>query len=116
MTTTDTSLFKLASLRMEWATARQKAISENIANADTPGYVGKDVQSFEDFLQKAESGAGGGVETTEATNAWSGSFDGNRVVLEEQTLLSTSNAGDFALATKLYRKGHALVALAAGRK
>lgn len=35
------SLFQLASQRMQWLGARQQVVSENIANADTPGYQRK---------------------------------------------------------------------------
>jgi len=115
MTTPDISWFNIASKKMDWVTTRQKAISENIANADTPGYIGRDVESFSDFLDKSSSSADVEAEVSEASNEWSGSFDGNRVVLEEQALLASGSSSEFALATKLYRKGYALIAMAAGK-
>lgn len=116
MDTSNASWFNIASQKMDWLTARQKAISENIANADTPGYIGKDVVSFEDHLSASENSARGDVEVTEANNSWGGSFDGNKVVLEEQVMLSSETTGDFALASRLYRKGYQMIGLAAGRK
>ena len=109
------SWFQLASRRMEWLSSRQSVIAENIANANTPGYAGRDVQSFDDFLN-AGAEAGRGAEVQEAVTRWGGSKDGNSVVLEEQTILAAQSAGEFRLASKLYAKGHQLVALAAGRR
>lgn len=107
--------FQLASRRMEWLSSRQHVIAENIANANTPGYAGRDVQSFDDFLKAdAEVGRGAVVEDTPAS--WGGSKDGNSVVLEEQAILAAQSAGEFRLASRLYAKGHQLVALAAGRR
>lgn len=108
------SWFSLAARKMDWAAARQKTIAENIANADTPGYVGRDVASFEDHLSSAN--ARGAVRTEEAANSWGGSFDGNRVVLEEQMVLSRGASSDFALASRLYRKAHDMIAISISGK
>lgn len=111
MVTIGDSLFSIAAKRMDWAAGRQKVIAENVANSDTPGYVGKDVVSFEDHLSRS------GIdrvspESEEASNAWGGSFDGNRVVLEEQMVMSREAASSYRLAASLYSKGHDLIALA----
>lgn len=110
------SWFNTATAKMDWATARQKTLAENIANADTPGYVGRDVSSFEDHLVRSMQTGREEVQVNEADLSWGGSFDGNQVVLEEQALLSSQTSGEFALATKLYQKGHQLLALSLGRK
>lgn len=115
MDTQTQSWFQLASRRMEWLSGRQQVISTNIANANTPGYAGRDVRSFDDFL-KSGAPAGGGVEIDESVSRWGGSKDGNTVVLEEQTILAAQAAGEFRLASRLYAKGHQLVALATGRR
>lgn len=107
--------FQLASRRMEWLSGRQNVIAENIANANTPGYVSRGVRSFEDFL-KSSAPTGAAVETEEVATRWGGSKDGNTVVLEEQAILAAQSAGEFRLASKLYAKGHQLIALAAGRR
>jgi flagellar basal-body rod protein FlgB len=107
--------FQLASRRMEWLSSRQTVIAENIANANTPGYAGRDVQPFEDFLD-ANQEAGRGALVEDAPTMWGGSKDGNTVVLEEQAILATQSAGEFRLASRLYAKGYQLVALAAGRR
>ncbi|WP_292290249.1 flagellar basal body protein [Marivita sp.] len=110
-----TSIFQMASHRLEWLTARQKVVAENIANANTPGYVGRDVQKFEDFLKDDRFGAERTI-TEESASRWGGSKDGNTVVLEEQTILANQISGEFRLASRLYSKSHQLIALASGRR
>jgi flagellar basal-body rod protein FlgB len=48
-------LFDLAFRQNEWLAQRQSVISENIANANTPGYKAKDVESFEDVMRRSVS-------------------------------------------------------------
>ena len=43
-------LFELASQQAHWLSARQVAVAENIANANTPGYKAADVPPFESRL------------------------------------------------------------------
>ena len=43
-------LFDLAERRLQWRGARQGVLSENVANADTPGWAARDVKPFEDVL------------------------------------------------------------------
>jgi flagellar basal-body rod protein FlgB len=44
-------LFDLAFRQNEWLAQRQSVLSSNIANANTPGYKAKDVQSFDDVMR-----------------------------------------------------------------
>lgn len=76
--------------------ARQQAISDNIANVDTPGYKSKYV-SFEDQLQAQLSQNGGsernlidGLKNTQPVTAVSDDqtsrLDGNNVDVEQQNI------------------------------
>jgi flagellar basal-body rod protein FlgB len=49
---TSTPLLSLLDARMTWLNARQAVLSENVANADTPGYMAKDLkpQNFSSYL------------------------------------------------------------------
>ncbi len=122
------SFFNLASDRLRWLGARQQVTSENIANADTPGYRARDVGSFDDLVERAApmrglgtthashigngaSSAGVRVETDRT--AWEETIDGNTVVLEQQVMRASDIADNYRLATDLYRKGHQLLTLAA---
>lgn len=102
----------LASEKMRWAEARQNQISQNMANADTPGFIGRDVVSFEDHLKNRLYDPNAEVRSEEAASSWGGSFDGNQVVLEEQQFLANSAENDHRLASELYKKAHGLLGIA----
>lgn len=51
-----TGIFELASQRAEWLTARQMTIAENIALANTPGYIAKDIVPFKELVGTAVKG------------------------------------------------------------
>jgi len=46
-------LFSLADERLSWITARQAVLSQNVANADTPGWRARDLTPFASSLAKA---------------------------------------------------------------
>jgi flagellar basal-body rod protein FlgB len=51
------TVFNMASKKMSWLTQRQAVLANNIANADTPNYTGKDLKSldFSKELHKART-------------------------------------------------------------
>jgi flagellar basal-body rod protein FlgB len=96
-------LFKMAMTRMDWAAQRQKVLSQNVANADTPNYRPKDVKeiNFKDVLRGTSVAPVPVVRTnvnhlkgtipeqdTFRANGERKTFeespDGNQVVIEEQ--------------------------------
>ncbi|MGR3756834.1 MAG: flagellar basal body rod protein FlgB [Tranquillimonas sp.] len=114
------SFFRLASDRMQWLSARQKVVAENVANADTPNYKARDISSFEEML-RGRGGAGGlldagtpdGVRVVQDEAAWQQSIDGNTVLLEQQTIKASDISENYRMAAQLYRKGYELLTLAA---
>jgi len=46
------NLFELATQQARWLSVRQSAVSNNVANANTPGYAAVDVEPFEALLDK----------------------------------------------------------------
>ena len=104
--------FDLASRRLDWLAARQETVAGNIANADTPGARAQDVASFEDYLQDTGPDRRG-PRVLKVDGGWDQSPDGNTISVEEQTILSTQTQADHALASRLYRKGHEMLILAA---
>jgi flagellar basal-body rod protein FlgB len=62
----DLTLFSLGYERQRWLAARVANISNNVANADNPGFKPKDVPSFETLLQTGSSGLG--VARTDAAH------------------------------------------------
>src|SRR5579859_2571523 len=63
----DIPIFAMLKSRLGYLTERQKLIAQNVANANTPGYVAKDLKafSFQSHVQAASgSGAGASVAAT----------------------------------------------------
>ncbi len=104
------NLFQLASRRLQWLSDRQKAVSENIANADTAGYHAREVEDFDSYLAGSQGmSVLPSAEVQEVETTWAESMSGNNVVLEEQILQASTTAGQYKLASNLYRKAHELV-------
>lgn len=126
---------------MKHLSERQRVISENIANGETPGFKARTV-SAPDFssLVEAHGGTGGkprvgrpsvqissGMASMGARPPQAGGGvmldsditevkpDGNNVTLEDQLLKMGEVQSDFALMTNLYRKQIGLLKLAIGR-
>lgn len=124
-------LFRAMAKRMSWLGERQQVLAQNVANADTPGYVPQDLkqQSFRDLLggsarptlaathsrhlSGAVRGAGGfavvRVKTAETTPS------GNRVSLEQEMMKVGETATDHHLMTSLYRRHLGMIRAALGR-
>ena len=109
------NLFQLASRRLQWLSDRQKIVSENIANADTAGYRAREVEDFDSYLGRAEQAALlPGAEVAEVEATWAEAISGNNVVLEEQIIQASNTAGQYRLASNLYRKAHEMVLAVTG--
>lgn len=111
------NLFQLASRRLQWLSDRQKVLSENIANADTAGYRAREVEDFDAYLEGAQGlQVSPEAETADVQATWGEDISGNNVVLEEQILQATDAAGQYRMASNLYRKAHEmLLTVASGR-
>lgn len=130
----DLSVFKMLDARLNMLETRQKTVAENVANANTPGYVPRDVdqRSFQQALSR-QSAAGTGpvrLAVTQEGHLAGGRFetpvaglrnapdsevtmDGNAVVVEEQMLKINQIRTDFDTALSLYQKGLSLIRMAA---
>ncbi|NHN85728.1 flagellar biosynthesis protein FlgB [Acetobacter musti] len=51
-----TDLFELAQRRMSWLEQREQVLANNVANADTPGYVAQDITPFASTLARFQAG------------------------------------------------------------
>lgn len=131
MSITDLPLFSMLKNRMYWHQERQKVLAENIANADTPGFQGRDLKqlNFNDALKASgsvtlastQSGhlKGGGDSNhfaSERRNGFATSPRGNAVVLEEEMMKVAQNQMDHQAATALYARGVGLIKTALGRR
>ncbi len=132
--------------KMDWLDQNQRVLSQNIANADTPGYQPMSLKpaDFESVLgASAKSGAGTAPQlkmtpvTLEASNSmhfgtqpgtktpaaekaqrtvYEASPDNNGVVIEEQLFKANRNQMDYQLATNLYRRNVGMLRMALGER
>ena len=131
MDLTELKLFRMTAKRMDWTSKRQQVLSQNIANADTPGYAAEDLKqlSFRDLMKKRTV-----MQTLEKTNSlhieashkqplyrpdpekspYEVAPAGNGVVLEEQLTKVSEAQANHRLASNLYSKHLALLKMAIG--
>ena len=126
-------LFAQLKGKMAWLSQRQKVLAENIANADTPGYVPRDLKPV-DFSReiaaverklKVASTRQGHI-TPKVPNAQFRSDEqrepyeiapaGNAVVLEEQMMKVAETQIDYQMMTSIYKKNIGFIKLAIGKR
>lgn len=130
----NTPFFGLLRTRLGQLSERQRLISENIANASTPGYRPRDIdtRSFDSMIAQ-QSGASGGLQMARTNpghmtlGGGSGNaaaalttgedsettIDGNAVVLEDQMAKAQDTRMQFETGLALYQKGLDLLKMAA---
>jgi flagellar basal-body rod protein FlgB len=119
--------------RLSWLDERQRVVAQNVANADTPGYVARDLRAPADFATALRDGGGlrmaqtssghmpvGGPNGTPVARFTSESapdsettLDGNAVVVEEEMLKMAESRMAYDAAIGLYTKSMAMLRLAA---
>ncbi|GAB4175712.1 MAG: flagellar basal body rod protein FlgB [Thalassobaculales bacterium] len=126
------TVFQVNRQKTEWLNQRQRVLSENVANADTPGYTARDLKpiSFDKQLARVPqvrpavtSGRhieGAPVSPNKVNKERPREFyevtpSGNAVVLEDQMLKVSETQTDHAAMTNLYRKQLGLLKTAIGR-
>jgi len=119
--------------RMKWLSARQAVLSQNIANADTPGFQAGDLkpQKFKELVAR-RAGEDVAMATTNAKHitptGGKGEFrpkqdktpyeitpTGNAVVLEDQMMKLADTQIQYQLTTSLYKKQIGMLKTALGR-
>ncbi len=121
----DIGLFSLAERRLAWVDKRQALLSQNIANADTPGYRSSDLSPFAAQLGKlalspSEGGSaslGTSLSASSRTldRAHERAVDGNTVGLEDELAKVADSDGTQQLVTGLYHKYMGLFMTAYGK-
>ena len=127
-------LFSMIKGRLGYLSQRERLISQNVANADTPGFMPRDLKPF---TVQAGTGAQAGQalapartnpghlglagQTGSRSQAYSPvdapdsetTLDGNRVVLEDQMMKMTEARLDYDTAIGFYQKSMNLLRMAA---
>ena len=115
--------------RLNWLDARQRVIAENVANADTPGFVGRDLKQPADFAAALRNGGGLQMARTNAAHIAPArpsvrfdqtkapdsetTLDGNSVVVEEQMLKMAESRMAYDAAIGFYQKSMSMIRMAA---
>lgn len=125
------TLFQQMEHKMNWLAARQAILSQNIANADTPGYQPRDLKafSFDKHLELAEGLQMVGTSPSHLTSSGTSvtpviqkrrqvsetSPMGNKVSLEDELTKSAETGMEYQMLTNLYRKQVTMIKTALGR-
>ncbi len=136
MTIENIGLFQAMNAKMNYLAQRQKVISQNVANADTPNYISNDLvkADFSKLVAKVQKNKMHvSMETSnpmhqlapnqsplprEAKNKvpYEVQPDGNSVILEEQMIKASETQMDYTLMLNLYRNAADLIRTSLGKK
>jgi flagellar basal-body rod protein FlgB len=94
-------ILRLAQSFAAHSATRQHAISQNIANADTPGYRARDAVSFSEFLEKSETRQDDALIRPDSRPVTS-SPNRNTVSLEHEMMRATEVRQSHELALGVY--------------
>lgn len=127
-------LFRALGQRMSWLTRRQEVLAQNIANADTPGYVPRDLDPLDfDALVRGSSKRLSAASTSSGHFAVGGSNrdafrsgvdkattsiqpGGNGVAIEKELMKAAHTATDYQITTNLYKKHVTMIKTVLGTK
>jgi len=133
---TDIPILSMLRTRLQWSQERQRVLAENVANADTPKYRGRDLTApkFEDptqvtptpvtmvSLSQTEPGHIGGMSLsgsgfkTESRENFEIRPTGNAVSIEDEMMKVAANQMDYAAVTALYTRSLNLMKTALGKR
>ena len=120
--------------KMKWHQARQSVLAENVANAETPGYRGRDLKAFgfEEHVKNLStakiatlatqpthitvSGTGADGFGARDMNNFEITPEGNGVTLEDEMMKVTSNQLDYQTITAVYTRSLRIIKSALGRQ
>jgi flagellar basal-body rod protein FlgB len=123
---TQIGLFDLAEKRLTWVDQRQTLLSQNIANANTPGFQAKDMLPFAQTLAQVApdlvrtnamhlTGPAGKLRIDAKHRPHDRAIDGNAVSMEEQLTKVADTEGAQSLTENLYHKYMGLFRLTIGK-
>ena len=126
-------VFSALTDKMRWHQERQGLLAENVANAETPNYRGRDLKQFNyaemsgpfssatvtttatQPMHFAVGGAGDGAFNAQRMANFEVTPEGNGVSLEDEMMKVTTNMMDYQVATGLYQKSIKILRTALGK-
>ena len=133
MSINDLPVLSALRTKMQWHQERQRVLSENVSNSDTPNFRPRELVEPKFDKTGAVTGSMGALAMTVTSashlkpSGAPSSFDqnrnagfetrpaGNAVNLEEEMMKSANNQMDYAAATSLYSKSLHLLKTAIGK-
>jgi flagellar basal-body rod protein FlgB len=134
MTNTAIPLLDMLRERMSYLNARQDVLSQNVANADSPGYAARDLKpmAFDEMLKRVNGGSDTSLTITDphhiplsqgAETEFAGadspdteaSPNGNTVSLEQEMIKVSDTQAQYQAATSLYSKALNMMRTAIGQ-
>ncbi len=125
----DIPLFAMLKSKMNYVNARQQLVAQNVANADTPGYMPQDLKPFSFAAMTKAASVGLTVDQPgqmpvgpsakmgplkpQDTPDTEARIDGNQVVLEDQMNKLTQSRIDYETAVDLYQQSMSMITTAA---
>lgn len=131
---TNISLFSALAEKMKWHQTRQGLLAENVANAETPGYKGRDLKAygFEEHMNKlsvatvsttatnpghiVKAGGDGDAFGSRQLNNFEITPEGNGVTLEDEMMKVSTNQMDYQAVTAIYSRSVRILKVALGRQ
>jgi flagellar basal-body rod protein FlgB len=129
----DIPLMSMLKTRMSWLHQRQDVLAQNVANADTPGFVARDLKAldFDDTMRSQMMNKGASLAVTNARHieiksASATKFDdfesrdvesnpnGNAVSLEAEMIKVSDTQAQFQAAANIYAKAMTMMKTAIG--
>ena len=125
-------LFQMALTKMDWAAQRQKVLSQNVVNANTPDYRPQDLKDI-DFKRELRKATPVNVVRTNPAHSkgtlptrdtfrnrdvrrnFEAAPDGNQVILEEQMQKVGDTRGQYNMALTLMQKHMQMLKTALGK-
>jgi flagellar basal-body rod protein FlgB len=134
MSISDLPVLSALRTKMQWHQVRQRVLSENVSNSDTPNFKPRDLVEPKFDASGAEKSSMGQLAMMRtasshmtASDSVGKSFDvngkvgfetrpaGNAVSLEEEMMKVSANQMDYAAVTSLYSKSLSLLKTAIGK-
>lgn len=107
------STLALSSDMARHAARRHALISQNVANADTPGYKARDIGSFAEVMKTRELTPLNEAKIFERPEM--GSPNGNTVSLEDELMQGVQVQNDYNMAISIYRTTLQMMKTAVGK-
>ncbi len=115
MSLIDTPLIHSLTRALDLTSLRQRVVSENIANIDTPGYQTRDIDFAGEFrraLSEDEIGAGSVPVVVHTLHGLEERPDGNNVSIDRESLLMAQNQLQFQTGVAVLRSEFSRLQLA----